>query len=39
MAGGHGVNRRLVMHNDFVIVGPAHGQPLFVPDAFLEVYP
>ncbi len=24
MAAGHGVNRRLVMHNDFVIVGPAH---------------
>ncbi len=23
MAAGHGVNRRLVMHNDFVIVGPA----------------
>jgi tungstate transport system substrate-binding protein len=23
MAGGYGVNRRLVMHNDFVIVGPA----------------
>jgi tungstate transport system substrate-binding protein len=26
MAAGHGVNRRLVMHNDFVIVGPA-GDP------------
>lgn len=24
MAAGHGVNRRLVMHNDFVIVGPPH---------------
>ncbi len=23
MAAGHGINRRLVMHNDFVIVGPA----------------
>ncbi len=23
MAAGHGVNRRLVMHNDFIIVGPA----------------
>ena len=23
MAGGYGVNRRLVMHNDFVVVGPA----------------
>ena len=23
LAAGHGVNRRLVMHNDFVIVGPA----------------
>ena len=23
MAAGHGTNRRLVMHNDFVIVGPA----------------
>jgi tungstate transport system substrate-binding protein len=23
MAAGHGLNRRLVMHNDFVIVGPA----------------
>ncbi len=23
MAAGHGVNRRLVMHNEFVIVGPA----------------
>ena len=26
MAAGHGANRRLVMHNDFVIVGPA-GDP------------
>jgi tungstate transport system substrate-binding protein len=26
MASGHGANRRLVMHNDFVIVGPA-GDP------------
>lgn len=24
MAAGHGVNRRLVMHNDFVILGPPH---------------
>jgi tungstate transport system substrate-binding protein len=23
MAAGHGINRRLVMHNDFIIVGPA----------------
>ena len=29
---GHGVNRRLVMHNDFIIVGPA-GDPAGVADA------
>ncbi len=32
MDGGSGINRRLVMHNDYVIVGPAH-DPARIKDA------
>jgi tungstate transport system substrate-binding protein len=32
MDGGYGVNRQLVMHNDFIIIGPA-GDPAHVKDA------
>ena len=32
MAGGYGINRRLVMHNDFIIVGPS-GDPAKIKGA------
>jgi tungstate transport system substrate-binding protein len=32
MDGGYGINRQLVMHNDFIIIGPA-GDPAHVKDA------
>ena len=39
MAAGHGANRRLVMHNDFVIAGPADDPALFNVYHVMQVDP
>ena len=37
VAEGYGINRRLIMHNDFIVVGECLQRGFFAPETYIEI--